>query len=97
VLCKNWLINVSVPIQESEGSCICVLGVMYMRVRGIDFACISTNVQLIFGHTSLLLFVFHFVIEYGYVIIIYPNMTVRCKQCFEINVKSLDDLCYIHV
>ena len=32
-------IEVSVPSQESERSCICVLEVMYLCVRGLVFVC----------------------------------------------------------
>jgi hypothetical protein len=52
-----------VSSQESERSCICVQGVMYMSARGIDFASVSTIFRLDFGPVPKLsyFFVFHLI------------------------------------
>ena len=57
-------IAVSVPTHASERSCICVLEVMYLCVRGMDSVSVSTIVRLYFG-TVPTVWYFFFLLYFG--------------------------------
>ena len=48
-LIQSLFIGVLAPCQESERSCICVLGVMYMCVRIRVYVCVRGHVYVCWG------------------------------------------------
>ena len=79
----------SVPSQPGKRSCICVLGVMYMCVRGMDFASVLF-LQLSDWFSELSLIYYYIIIIISIIIIV---QTSNCNNnIFEL---YLHNVCYV--
>jgi hypothetical protein len=79
----------SVPSQAGKRSCICVLGVMYMCVRGMDFASVLF-LQLSDWFSELSLIYYYIIIIISIIIIV---QTSNCNNnIFEL---YLHNVCYV--